>query len=81
MTKTDSLARYRELLAAELKAARLAANLTQAQLGEKLGSDQCSVSSVEHARQNVSLKRIWQWARACRKRPISILWWAANYLR
>ncbi len=62
---TDPAAKRRTALGKRLRRARVSAKLTQAELGQRLGCAQSSISAVEHGREPCSEARAATWLAAC----------------
>lgn len=54
-----------KVVCAALRDARIAADLTQAQLAEAFGATQAWVSSVEVGITRLDTVQVWEWCRAC----------------
>ena len=63
----------RKLFGLNLRRLRLAADLSQEAVAERMGVDRAHVSSMERGQQNVTLVTIWQAAQALECRAANLL--------
>ncbi len=52
---------------------RVAADLSQAEVAERMGLDRAYISAIERGGQNATLISIWEVAQALRVRPVDLL--------
>ena len=63
----------RKVFGANARKFRLALELSQEAVAERMGVDRAFISSMERGRQNVTLLTIWETAQALEVRPVDLL--------
>ncbi len=63
----------RKLVGANMRRHRLAAELSQEAMAERMGVDRAHVSSMERGQQNITLLTLWEASQALSVRPAALL--------
>nr|WP_292140524.1 helix-turn-helix transcriptional regulator [Mesorhizobium sp.] len=63
----------RQLVAKNVKRCRIAANLTQHEVADRMGVDRAYVSGLEMGKRNPTVITLWQIAEAIGVRPMDLL--------